>query len=246
MVWGTIVAKVAILLLIGIMLTMLSNVGFSAICFGLAAIFAFLAYYYRKKYERAGDHLELSMKGLRARSTIFTYTGIVQVFYLGYLAMYMFFATHSGTVFKVEPITCNIVQAAWANWANYFMGFVMLWTTYYAKNINIVISSMSLGSWYFDDVDAPSECSSTFSAFKTALTSSAGTISIGSIVTAITSQLLKNVKSKFLVDYSIRLFNETIGRLCGEDDRSFDIIFDDNACIRVKDFSPAQEVAASC
>ena len=51
-------------------------------------------------------------------------------------------------------------------------------------NINIVISSMSR-SWYFDDVDAPSECSSTFSAFKTALTSSAGTISIGSIVTAI-------------------------------------------------------------
>ena len=41
------------------------------------------------------------------------------------------------------------------------------------------------------------------------------------------------------MDYSIRLFNETIVRLCGEDDRN-DIIFDDNAHSQVKDFSPAR------
>ena len=77
----------------------------------------------------------------------------------------------------------------------YFISFMFLWTTYYFKNVNLVISSMTLGSWYFGDAGFTGS-NTAQSAFKTALTSSAGTISIGSIVTAITAEILKQLKKK--------------------------------------------------
>ena len=134
------------------------------------------------------------MKALRARKTVFLYCGIVEVVYLVYLALYAFLVTRLGWVFTVDE-NCDFVQASWTTNSMYFISFMFLWTTYYLKNVNLVISSMTLGSWYFADAGFTG-ISTVQSAFKTAVTSSAGTISIGSIITAITAEILKQLNKK--------------------------------------------------
>ena len=203
MVWGTMAIKVALWIGIGVWFKyQSSNTGADLdtqayLCWAFAGLFVAFIFYHRSKYERAGDHLEMAMKGLLARPAIFGYAAIVEVVYLVYLAVYTFFVTRTSVVWEVgrdEFGRCGVKMAGWSSNSMYFITFMMIWTTYYAKNTNLVISSMALGSWYFGDEGAPDNI--TRSAFKTALTSSAGTISIGSLVTAITQELLRLARNK--------------------------------------------------
>ena len=194
MVWATVVLKLGVWFGMGAWFMSLGDgaKGHAILFFVLGGLFAAFAYWHRKKYHVAGDHLKLAMMGLVERMRLFFAAGIIEAFYLAYLGIFCFMCIQLQGVYVLND-DCTPVLASWTFKAMIYMDIQFMWTTFWFKNINLFVCSQTISDWYFGNGEISSPVSTSV---KLALTASTGALTLGSAVSAACDKLLKEASKK--------------------------------------------------
>lgn len=146
----------------------------------------------RQKFLNAAHFLEQAVGGIFARATMFFVLVPVQMIYLGILALLvnlMIFLTRSVNV------TCKDGVAGTENkftWLGIIIGGLLMWSAFYLKHASLFITSMSVGTWCFNQ--EPDHLALT--SFVLAFSKSLPVIAVSSCVCAICEILRRFAQSK--------------------------------------------------
>jgi hypothetical protein len=166
-VWGTIVADCALCLAM-VVWFYIEDESFNVPALVLAVAIVIGAFCCRKQIETACVIMKIAMQGLFEMKRLFVVTFAVQLLWVGYFAIWIAStigthfikeagikeATNDAEKFLVGSGKCE-VRTGWATSVGVQIFWVLMyyWVTAFAKNINTMMITATLGGWYFEEED---------------------------------------------------------------------------------------------
>jgi len=194
-VWGTLAFQFAVLISISIFFFTNNGIEPGAVFAGLAGILLITSILARAKIANSIEHLKMAALAIRKNPTLIPVALILKGAYMAILVLYWAGATKLNLHFVVNPIDCTSVPAPYVANISGWMGFSLLWVTFFTNSARLITTAMTIGSWFFNQSDRPSNVA--LSSVKIAVTKSFGTNAVGGLITAITQTILDHINSTY-------------------------------------------------
>mmetsp|Transcript_3537 Transcript_3537/g.4082 ORF Transcript_3537/g.4082 Transcript_3537/m.4082 type:complete len:441 (-) Transcript_3537:156-1478(-) len=157
---------------------------------------AFIAYKTRAEIDQAAGHMRIAVTILLKKPAIFLAAFVIEVLFLLSMAAAFWFTVSSALIFEAKPENfCIPTTVEYVGKLQAFYGFFFFWIMHYFAASRLVVVAMTVSGYFFEDSKKPGNYA--MHALKTTLTSSAPTISVGALITAVTEYIFKKTQERF-------------------------------------------------
>ncbi|CAK0839806.1 unnamed protein product [Prorocentrum cordatum] len=161
MVWGTIGADAVLLMAGFVWFTLEADMWNPALAI-VAGLTAMAAVFHRTKIDQCSVVMKAAMDGLVSNRRVFLACASVACIWAAFFAMWV--AAFIGMSFVKEvaqlpPMQytsyfpgCELQEVLWlaSGWKKLFFFVNLYWTTYFFRNVNLIVVSSTVSSWYFN------------------------------------------------------------------------------------------------
>ncbi|CAK0831051.1 unnamed protein product [Prorocentrum cordatum] len=161
MIWGTIGADI-VLLLAGFAWFKLEADTWNPALAIVAGLTAIAAVFFRTKIDQCSVVMKAAMDGLVSNRRVFLVCASVTCLWAAFFAMWV--AALIGMSFVKEvvqvppdeytssPSRCELQEVPWlaSGWTKLFFFVNLYWTTYFFRNVNLIVVSSTVSGWYFN------------------------------------------------------------------------------------------------
>lgn len=159
---------------------------------GFGVLLYLIAAWKRESVTTAGKHLKVAAMALEENWSVFVYNTLLQILLIGFIVFDFYVMAAMAHTQEVDTLFCTLKPVDQSNTSK-LLGFMTIWVFFWINSAKLLVTAMSVSSWYFNQ-ERPANHA--LHGFITSFTTSGGTIAFGAVINAIAEQLNKLSKKK--------------------------------------------------
>mmetsp|Transcript_14893 Transcript_14893/g.17405 ORF Transcript_14893/g.17405 Transcript_14893/m.17405 type:complete len:562 (+) Transcript_14893:268-1953(+) len=193
--WGSTIISIILPAFIGIVLLVEGiPIATPALLIAYSAFLCFIAYRTREQIDAAAEHMKIAVTILMRKKSIFSVAAVIQLVFLLFMASSFWFLISSAFIYEVD-VDCNLVLSNFSTKMMAYFAFWFFWVMHYCQASRLVVVAMTVGGFFFESADNPQNYA--LAGLKSTVTTSAPTLSVGSLITAVVEYVFRKIQERF-------------------------------------------------